>query len=207
MFKLNKKLNELDQRNSEIEAIIASLTKQTTEQASNEGFILDQEEIIVDPFRVGGYKNTSLPNGGVVKIKSQPLCLNGKHIIKNQEAIRFCSKCNGIFCIEHGYNMNEPICIDCLKDILKDFDQLDIYILSALNESVPLRRLKKALNISNKDISINLSKLLSKGCIKQDLFLRYHLTIQGGTILFLGVNLYDITVVLDAKKRYGSDNR
>jgi cell division protein ZapA (FtsZ GTPase activity inhibitor) len=197
VIKLNKRVSELDQRNIEIETILSKFPPQ---QQKEDSYILDQENTVIDPYNVGGYKNVSMPNGGVIKIKSKSFCANGRHIIENLEKILFCAKCNAILCAEHYLGVDgEPVCSNCIKNELKNIDSLSLYILAAISGGFSLHKLKKLLNVERKEFGDSLSFLLSSKYIKQNLLFSYELTIHGRHTLALAENLYDFSFLYSYK--------
>jgi hypothetical protein len=197
VVKLNKRISELDQRNVEIESILSSLPPP---QQKEDFYILDQENTVIDPYNIGGYKNVSMPNGGAIKIRSKSFCANGRHIIENQEKILFCTKCSAITCTEHYFGVDsEPFCSSCLKNELKDIDDVSLYIIAAIDGGFSLHKLKRLLNVGHKEFLGSLSALLTSKYIKQNLFFSYGLTVYGRRVLALAENLYDFSFLYDRK--------
>ncbi len=189
ILKLSKRISELDQRNIEIESILSSMTPS---QQKEDAYILDQENTIVDSYNISGYKNVSLPNGGVIKLKSKSFCANGRHVIENLEKMIFCAKCNAIICREHYLELDgEPACVSCLKNELNGVDDLSLYILSAISDDFPLWRLRRLLNVDIKEFKTALKNLLELKYIKQNLIFSYEITLYGRRVLNLAENLYD----------------
>ncbi len=190
ILKLNRKVSELEQRNMEIETILASFTPA---EEKEEKPVIDQESTITDPYNLEAHKNVSLPNGGVVRLKSKSLCVNGRHIVNNLESVTFCSTCNAIICIEHQYELDEQRCTNCLKDEIKEFDSNSLYLLFAIKNNVPVRKLRRRLNISVDELKVAISLLQSKNCVTQDLLFRYHINVYGESLLNTARLLYDFS--------------
>ena len=177
IVRLSKKISELDQRSAEIESVISSLDLSSKPKEPENPAILDQETITLDPHNIGGYRNLSMPNGGVMKVKATPFCVNGRHVVRSVDDITFCAKCSSIFCEAHAYPTEEPMCEACIKDTIRDFDPAAFYALFAARYGIPLRKLRKRLNMSRSEIKPHLEKLVSSGCMKQNMLFRYSLLI------------------------------
>ena len=197
LFKMSKKLAEIDQRNQELEEIISKFNSRQSSGEEQNPTIIDQENYLADPFAIGGHRNLSLPNGGSIRLKSQPLCINGRHIIKDSLDILFCSKCNSIFCAEHRYDSDDPICVNCLKEEIRDFDSLSLYLMFSLRNGIRVSKIKRRFNLSNKEISSSLSRLVSVGCVRRDVFFKYLLTMAGEKVLNTARLLYDFDFLCD----------
>ncbi len=199
IFKMSKKLAEMDQRNQELEEIVSKFGQNRHVEEEQDPTIIDQENYLVDPHAIGGHKNLSLPNGGSIRLKSQPLCINGRHIIKDSSEILFCSKCSSIFCTGHSYESEDPTCVNCLREEIRDFDSLSLYVMFALRNGIPLSKIKRRFNLSGSELSDSLSKLVSSGCVKRDMFFRCLLTITGEKVLNSACVLYDFDFLCDLK--------
>jgi hypothetical protein len=197
--KLNKRVSDLDQRNVDIESLIASLAPVQGKQ--NVDNIVDQECTIADPLNLNGYKSISMPNGGVVKLKSKSFCINGRHLVVNADDIIFCSKCNTIMCKQHDHGLDEPVCTNCLKEEIKDFDDVSLYILFSLRNGISIRRLKARINVPQEKFKEAIEKLFSYSSISQDIFLRYHITIYGEQVLDTAARLYDFSFLEPLKSK------
>ena len=191
---LSKRVAELDQKNSEIASVLSGLAAGALSQPEPDQMILDQESTVVDPYNISGHKNFSLPTGGVIKVKSKSMCVNGLHLVDDQSKITFCSRCGAIICKDHMYDLDENLCVNCLKKELKEFNSLDIYLLNAVYNNIAFKDVKRQLRLSSKEISESASKLVASGCIKKDLMFRYFLTGYGAGVLKMGVNLYSISL-------------
>lgn len=196
VIKLSKKVSELDQRNVEIESILSTFNPKTQKE---DAYILDQENTVVDSYNIGGYKNVSMPNGGVIRMKSKSFCVNGRHILDNLNNIVFCSKCNAIICTDHFLMIDgEPACINCIKDELKNLDNLSLYILAALVKKFPLFKLKRSFNVQIGEFRSALTYLLKSGYIKQNVLFLYTITLYGKRLVNIAENLYDFSF-MDSK--------
>lgn len=196
ILKLNKRVTELDQKNIEIETLLSSVNFSNTKD-SKENVVIDQETTVVDPYNMAGHKSVSMPNGGVIRLKSKSLCVNGRHIINNNEDILFCSKCNSIFCRDHSYGLDATICTNCLKEELGQFDNVSLYVLFALKNGISLSALKKRLNIPKIDLDNSLKKLKETNCATQDIFFRYKLSIYGEEVLNIASLLYNFDFLFE----------
>ena len=74
LVRLNKKVSELEQRDMEIESILSNLNLSPKKE---DEYILDQENTIVDSYNLSGHKSVSMPNGGVIRMKSKSFCVLG----------------------------------------------------------------------------------------------------------------------------------
>lgn len=191
IIKLNRKIAELEQRNMEVENILSSFNPAAESEESKA--IVEQETTLTDPFNLEARKNVSLPNGGVIRMKSKPLCVNGRHVINNEDTVAFCSKCSAIMCDRHLYDLDQPVCMNCLKEEIKDFDSNSLYLLFAIKNNVPVYRLRRRLNISSEDMKAAISLLESKNCITQDIIFRRHINIYGENVLNTAMLLYDFS--------------
>jgi hypothetical protein len=191
LLKLNRRVAELDQRNAEIEAILSTFNP--TQEKEGDRVVIDEESTIIDPYNLESHKNVSLPNGGVIRVKSKSFCVNGRHIVNSAEDILFCSKCNAILCNQHIYGLDEPLCTACIKEEIKAFDMNSLFLLLGIKYNVPIRKIRRRLNISNSDIKTALSLLKAQNCITQDLFFRYKINIYGENVLNLATLLYDFS--------------
>ncbi len=197
IFKMNKKLSEIDLKNVELSKILSSLPVFKPAAAIPQADeIVEQEDTVADPYSVGGYRNVSLPNGGLIRIKSKPLCSSGRHIVFDIDGIIFCSHCNSIICKDHKPALDEPLCKPCISEVLKGFDVADLYVLFAVVKGVQLNKLKKVLGLSRRDLSTALSKLINKGCARQNIMFAINPTMYGISISGLASCLYDMDFIL-----------
>ncbi len=176
LLKLNKKVSELDQRNTEIQAAISSMSPPAI---GEEKPVIDQETTMLDAYNISGYKSLSLPDGGFVRLKSRSLCVNGRHVVDSTDKMLFCSKCDAIICTDHRYDLDETVCAGCLEKRISDFDSMSLYVLFALENGISIRKLRKRLNIPWKEIEAALDKLQKSNCIFRDLLFRYRINIYG----------------------------
>ena len=197
IFKMNKKLSEIDLKNLELSKIISSLPalKPATNDDPQEA-IIEQEDVVADPYSVGGYKNVSLPNGGLIRIKSKPFCSNGRHMISDTDGLIFCSRCSSVICRDHRPAIDEPMCRQCLSVALKDFDAADLYVLFAVVNGVQTKKLRKTLNLSRAEFSAAVSKLVRKGCARQNMFFSLKPTLYGMNVSNLASCLYDMSFIM-----------
>lgn len=203
VLELNKKISELDGRNAEIESFLSSLNTDASKNAQDGkdvDAVIDQESTIVDPYNIGGHKSLSLPNGGVVKLKSRSFCVNGRHVVNNVDDMLFCSRCNAIVCRAHAYELEEQVCSACLKDEIKEFDSTCLYLLFALKNGIPVRKLKHRLNASKDEMDSAISKLKSHNCVAQDMLFRYRISIRGEEVLNTARILYDFSFLEEPKQ-------
>lgn len=191
VLKINEKISQVNSRNEQLESVINSMSQYILEK--NEGDITEQEIVVLDPFNLGGYKNISTANGSVLKVKSKSLCVNGRHVIGEASSIILCSKCNGIICEKHDTGLNPPLCINCIKDEIKDLEPLDIYILNAVNIGLNLINLRKIVKGSYKEFMSSQQRLLKEGYLERDLLFRKILTTKGASALALGSKVYDLS--------------
>ncbi len=183
IYKLDQKISDLEKKHSEIDV------GEKDDMAQD--IITDQERIVVDSHSLGEYKNVSLSNGSTMKIKSYPLCANGRHIIKNLDDIVFCSKCGNAICKEHNIQISPPLCINCVNDIIGPVTQNELLILSVISKGVSYWSLSKSLKLSWRDIKTGIQNLQSLGYIRRSIF-RYETTLEGEKILNLARFVYDI---------------
>ncbi|MCL5101658.1 MAG: hypothetical protein M1348_03555 [Candidatus Parvarchaeota archaeon] len=189
ILKLNKRISELDQRNLEIETLLSTISPKC--DAPKEEAIFEQEGTILDPYNIGGHKSVSMPNGGVIRLKSKSLCVNGRHAVDNPDEISFCSKCSAIVCKNHTYDYKETICTGCLKNELNGLNEASLYALFAIKERIPIRTLKKKLNIPKEDLNIALQQLMESKCVRQDIFFHYRISMYGEETLSIAKLIYD----------------
>jgi hypothetical protein len=87
------------------------------------------------------------------------------------------------------------MCVNCIKDQIKDLELLDIYILSAINNGISINQLRKLIKGSYKEFNISQQKLLKEGYIDKDLLFRKILTTKGASALLLGSTVYDLSFI------------
>ncbi|MGC8533376.1 MAG: hypothetical protein ACP5MV_01965 [Candidatus Parvarchaeum sp.] len=191
VLKLNEKLSQVNSRNEQLESLINSISQYVLEK--NEGDITEQEVVVLDPFNIGGYKNVSTANGSVLKVRSKGLCVNGRHSVEETSSVILCSKCNGIVCERHDTGLNPPLCVNCIRDQIKDLDLLDIYILNAVKIGANLNELRKIIKGSYKEFSDSQRKLIREGYLERDLLFRRILTTKGASAVTLGSKVYDLS--------------
>ena len=197
IFKMNKKLSEIDLKNAELSRILLSLPATGPVAGDQkEDAIIEQEDVIADPYSVGGYKNVSLPNGGLIRIKSKPFCSTGRHMISDIDGLIFCSRCSSMICRDHRPKMDDPLCRQCLSDALKDFDAADLYVLFAVVSGVQTKKLRNAIGLSRAELSMTVSKLIKTGCIRQNMVFSLKPTMYGMNVSCLASCLYDMGFIL-----------
>jgi len=193
VLKLNEKISQVNSRNEQLESLVNSISQYILEK--NEGDITEQEIVVLDPFNIGGYKNVSTANGSVLKVRSKGLCVNGRHSVDENAPVVLCSKCNGIICEKHDSGLSPPLCINCIKEQIKDLDLLDIYILNAVSIGMDLNILRKIVKGSYKEFSSSQQKLFKGGYLERDLLFRKILTTKGASALALGSKVYDLSFI------------
>lgn len=191
VLKLNEKLSQVNSKNDQLESLINSISQYILEK--NEGDITEQEIVVLDPFNIGGYKNVSTANGSVLKVRSKGLCVNGRHSIEENSSVILCSKCNAIICERHDTGLNPPMCVNCIKDQIKDLELLDIYILNAVNNGLSLNELRKLVKGSYREFNNSQQRLIRDGYLERDLLFRKILTTKGASALALGSKVYDLS--------------
>jgi hypothetical protein len=190
--RLNEKVLELGQRNAEIEAKLASV--QARDETHDGEQIIEQEAYLLDAHNPPGKKTISLPNGGVIKLRSQSFCVNGRHIIRDSASMLFCSKCDSIMCTSHASGLDEPLCSICISSMLSGVDNIDLFILHALYSKKPFSELKRRLNVGEK-FNESLSKLVGLGYVKRNILFSYGLTIDGEYALKLALQIKDVVIM------------
>ncbi len=193
VLKMNEKLSQVNSKNEQLESLINAMSQYML--SKNDGEITEQETVVLDPFNMSGYKNVSTSNGSVFKVRSKGLCVNGRHSVDENSNVKICSKCNGIICETHDTGLNPPMCVNCIKDQIKDLELLDIYILSAINNGISINQLRKLIKGSYKEFNISQQKLLKEGYIDKDLLFRKILTTKGASALSLGSTVYDLSFI------------
>ncbi|MCL4362669.1 hypothetical protein M1585_04285 [Candidatus Parvarchaeota archaeon] len=191
VLKLNEKISQVNSKNNQLESLINSMSQYILEK--NEGDITEQEIVVLDPFNIGGYKNVSTANGSVLKVRSKGLCVNGRHSVDETTPVILCSKCNGIICEKHDKGLNPPMCVNCIKDQIKDLELLDIYILNAVNTGLNLNELRKIVKGSYREFNSSQQRLIKEGYLERDLLFRKILTTKGASALALGSKVYDLS--------------
>ena len=191
ILKMNEKVSEINSKNEHLETLINAMSQYILEKNNDD--ITEQETVVLDPFNLGGYKNVSSANGSVSKIRSKGLCVNGRHSIDEYSPVLICSRCNGIICDKHDTDLSPPLCVNCIKDQIRDLDTLDIYILNAVNLDIPINDLRKNIKGSYKEFTRSQQKLLKEGYLEKDLLFRKILTIKGSSALALGSKVYDLS--------------
>ncbi|MEM0143698.1 MAG: hypothetical protein QXL94_07085 [Candidatus Parvarchaeum sp.] len=191
VLKINERLSQVDSKNGQLESLINSMSQYILEK--NEGDITEQEIVVLDPFNIGGYKNVSTPNGSVLKVRSKGLCVNGRHSVDENTSVILCSKCNGIVCERHDTGLSPPLCVNCIKDQIKELELLDIYILNAISIGLNINELRKIVKGSYSEFRSAQQKLLKGGYLEKDLFFRKILTTKGASALALGSKVYDLS--------------
>lgn len=191
MLKMNEKMAQLDSKNEHLESLINAMSQYFLEK--EEGDVTEQETVVLDPFTLGGFKNVSTPNGSVLRVRSKGMCVNGRHSVDESSAVFICSKCNGIVCDKHDTELSPPLCLNCIKDQIRDLDQLHVYLLSAVNSGIAVNYLRKGLKGSYHEFNTALQKLLKEGYLERDLLFRKILTTKGSSALILGSKVYDIS--------------
>lgn len=193
VLKLNEKLSQVNSKNDQLESLINSMSQYILEK--NEGDITEQEIVVLDPFNIGGYKNVSTANGSVLKVRSKGLCVNGRHSVDETTPVILCSKCNGIICEKHDTSLNPPMCVNCIKDQIKDLELLDIYILNAVNTGLNLNELRKIIKGSYREFNNSQQRLIKEGYLERDLLFRKILTTKGASALALGSKVYNLSFI------------
>lgn len=191
ILKINEKLSQVNSKNDQLESLINAMSQYILEK--NEGDITEQEIVVLDPFNIGGYKNVSTANGSVLKVRSKGLCVNGRHSVDENSSVVICSKCNGIVCDKHDTGLSPPLCVNCIKDQIKELELLHIYILNAVNLGLNLNDLRKIVKGSSREFNIAQQKLLKAGYLERDILFRKILTTKGASALALGSKVYDLS--------------
>ncbi|MEM3190882.1 MAG: hypothetical protein QXU98_07750 [Candidatus Parvarchaeota archaeon] len=160
------------------------------------GIIPEQESFILDSHSVGGYRNLSLPNGGVMKVKVLPFCKNGSHVVKNIDDIIFCSRCGGVICKEHMFDISPPLCRECVEKELGELDYKDVALLFAVKNNLGVGYLTSVLKLSRSEIDEAAANCLSRGYLKRSffnfLFSGYQTTFEGERIIHMASLIYDL---------------
>jgi hypothetical protein len=191
VLKMNEKLSQVNSKNEQLESIINAMSQYML--SKNEGNITEQEIVVLDPFNISGYKNVSTPNGSVLKVRSKGLCVNGRHAVDETSNVNICSKCNGIVCEIHDTGINPPMCINCIKDQIRELEPLDIYILNAVNLGLSLGELRKMIKGSYKEFKAEQQRLIKEGYLDRNLLFGKILTTKGASALSLGSKVYDLS--------------
>ncbi len=185
IYKLNEEVAELKRRSEEV--------KQDPDESQMD-VVTDQEHVLVDPHSLGEYKNVSLPNGSVLKMRTYPMCVNGRHVINDLSDIVFCSRCGGAICSKHALDIDPPLCKNCIREEVGILSEAEIAVLVAVSKGVPFWRMTKTLKVSRGLVSKSLEKLRSLGFIRLGFpnFLRYETTMDGDNFIRLASFIYDI---------------
>jgi hypothetical protein len=191
VLKMNEKLSQVNSKNEQLESIINAMSQFML--SKNEGDITEQEVVVLDPFNISGYKNVSTSNGSVLRIRSKGLCVNGRHAVDENSNVRVCSKCNGLLCEAHDTGLNPPMCVNCIKEEIRELDLLDIYILNAVSLGISMSNLRKVTKGSYKEFNAAQQNLLKGGYLDKDLLFRKILTTKGAYALSLGSKVYDLS--------------
>ncbi len=191
ILKMNEKIEQTESKNMQLEALINAMSQYFIDKKEEE--VIDQETVVLDPFNLGGYKNVSTSNGSVLRVKSKGFCVNGRHPIDENSQVFICSKCNGMICDKHEKGLSPPLCINCIKDEIKDLELLHIYILNAISAGISINELRKSMKSPRKEFNQATQDLITEGYLEKDLLFRKMLTMKGNYALSLGRVLYDLS--------------
>lgn len=186
--RLNKKISELKAGSSDNSSFNGD--------PQGIGIIPEQESFILDPHSIGGYRNMSLPNGGVMKVKVLPFCKNGSHIVKDVEKIVFCSRCGGVTCKEHLFDVSPTLCRECVEKEVGGMSYKDVAVLLAVENGLGIDYLTSGLKLSKKEIDESAANCVSGGYLKRSIFnfffSGYQMTFEGEKMLYLASLVYDL---------------
>ena len=191
--RLNKRISELESESSRSDN--GGVNAAYTGNDKDLGVIPEQESFVVDSHSLGGYRNLSLPNGGVMKVKVLPFCKNGNHIIKSIDEIVVCSRCGGMICKEHAFDISPPMCRECIEKELSALTYKELMVLFAVENKLGMRYLTNDLKLNWREVEEAAANCVSLGYLRQSvfnfLFSGFQTTFEGKQMLYMASLIYD----------------
>lgn len=175
--KIMQKITELENRNAMIEDYITNKLQGGISQP-----MVVEDRVEPDERNIQASKKTITPEGSLITVVSKPFCVSGRHLIKDEDDILFCSKCGRTICKEHAVG-NPVLCYDCARSLI-NLDDEEAYVLYCL-----VNKIEPEYEVS--DYASIIDSLEGKGYVKRKFFFSVKPTLKGVNAIRLLEQIYN----------------